>query len=144
MKEMNKKLVSTMIVLLTAILLIAALALIIILKMEHKDTDKEPTIDEVLKVSVDVPEITTNLANGKYIKLSLKVQTDSQKAKDELVKRDFQIQSLLIDELSEMEDTDLEGKEEKQEFSEALKKQMNDLMQKGKVEKVYITSYIIS
>ncbi|MBP1913649.1 flagellar basal body-associated protein FliL [Lederbergia galactosidilytica] len=141
---MNKKLVSTMIVLLTAILLIAALALIIILKMEHKDTDKEPTIDEVLKVSVDVPEITTNLANGKYIKLSLKVQTDSQKAKDELVKRDFQIQSLLIDELSEMEDTDLEGKEEKQEFSEALKKQMNDLMQKGKVEKVYITSYIIS
>lgn len=133
-----------MIVLLTAILLIAALALIIILKMEHKDTDKEPTIDEVLKVSVDVPEITTNLANGKYIKLSLKVQTDSQKAKDELVKRDFQIQSLLIDELSEMEDTDLEGKEEKQEFSEALKKQMNDLMQKGKVEKVYITSYIIS
>lgn len=144
MKEMNKKLVSTMIVLLTAILLLAVLALIIIMKMDDKDTNKEPNIDEILKVSVDVPEITTNLASGKYIKLSLKVQTDSKKAKDEFIKRDFQIQNLLIDELSEMEESDLEGKKEKQEFSEALKDQMNDLMQQGKVEKVYITSYIIS
>ncbi|GIN57822.1 flagellar basal body-associated protein FliL [Lederbergia ruris] len=141
---MNKKLVSTMIVLLTAILLLAVLALIIIMKMDDKDTNKEPNIDEILKVSVDVPEITTNLASGKYIKLSLKVQTDSKKAKDEFIKRDFQIQNLLIDELSEMEESDLEGKKEKQEFSEALKDQMNDLMQQGKVEKVYITSYIIS
>lgn len=144
MKKMNKKLVSTMIVLLTAILLLAVLALIIIMKMDDKDTNKEPNIDEILKVSVDVPEITTNLASGKYIKLSLKVQTDSKKAKDEFIKRDFQIQNLLIDELSEMEESDLEGKKEKQEFSEALKDQMNDLMQQGKVEKVYITSYIIS
>ncbi len=133
-----------MIVLLTAILLLAVLALIIIMKMDDKDTNKEPNIDEILKVSVDVPEITTNLASGKYIKLSLKVQTDSKKAKDEFIKRDFQIQNLLIDELSEMEESDLEGKKEKQEFSEALKDQMNDLMQQGKVEKVYITSYIIS
>ncbi|GIN70467.1 flagellar protein FliL [Bacillus sp. J14TS2] len=141
---MNKKLASTMIVLLMAILLLAALALIIIMKMDHKDSNKEPTIDEILKVSVDVPEITTNLASGKYIKLSLKVQTDSKKAKEEFVKRDFQVQNLLIDELSEMDESDLEGKEEKQEFSEAFRKQINDLMQQGKVVKVYITSYIIS
>lgn len=144
MKKMNKKLVSTMIVLLMAILLLAALALIIIMKMDHKDSNKEPTIDEILKVSVDVPEITTNLASGKYIKLSLKVQTDSKKAKEEFVKRDFQVQNLLIDELSEMDESDLEGKEDKQEFSEALRNQINDLMQQGKVVKVYITSYIIS
>lgn len=144
MNKMNKKLASTMIVLLMAILLLAALALIIIMKMDHKDSNKEPTIDEILKVSVDVPEITTNLASGKYIKLSLKVQTDSKKAKEEFVKRDFQVQNLLIDELSEMDESDLEGKEEKQEFSEAFRKQINDLMQQGKVVKVYITSYIIS
>ncbi|MCJ7839647.1 flagellar basal body-associated protein FliL [Lederbergia sp. NSJ-179] len=141
---MNKKWVSTMVVLLTAILLLAALALIIILKMEHKDPNEEPTIDEILKVSVDVPEITTNLSSGKYIKLSLKVQTDSKKAKEEFVKRDFQIQNLLIDELSEMDESDLDGKEDKQVFIQTLQDKINDFMQQGKIVNIYITSYIIS
>lgn len=83
---MNKKLVSTMIVLLSAILLLATFALIIILKMDSKSSSKEPTIEEVLEVSVDVPEITTNLKNGQFIKISFKVQTDSKKAKKEFEK----------------------------------------------------------
>ena len=67
-----------------------------------------------MKVSVDVPEITTNLKIGDYVKISFKVQTDGKKAKEEFKKRDFQIQNLIIAELSEMEASDLHGKEGKQ------------------------------
>ncbi|MEK3886968.1 flagellar basal body-associated protein FliL [Bacillus sp. FSL K6-3431] len=141
---MSKKLINTMIVLLTAILLLASLALIITMKFNPSDNKKEPSIEEVLKVSVDVPEITTNLKSNDYVKISFKVQTDGKKAKEEFTKRDFQIQNLMISELSEMDAADLDGKEGKLKLEESMKEKINELMQKGKVVKVYITSYIIS
>ncbi|WP_062105069.1 flagellar basal body-associated protein FliL [Bacillus niameyensis] len=144
MGKLNKKLVSTMIVLLSAILLLAAFALIIILKMDAKDENKEPSIEEVLKVSVDVPEITTNLKNGQFIKISFKVQTNSKKAKKELEKRDFQVKNIIISELSEMDRSSLDNKEDKLKFEEKLKEQFGELMQNGKIIKVYITSSMIS
>ncbi len=133
-----------MIVLLSAILLLAAFALIIILKMDAKDENKEPSIEEVLKVSVDVPEITTNLKNGQFIKISFKVQTNSKKAKKELEKRDFQVKNIIISELSEMDRSSLDNKEDKLKFEEKLKEQFGELMQNGKIIKVYITSSMIS
>lgn len=141
---MSKKLINTMIVLLTAILLLAALALIIVMKFNSADDNKEPSIEEVLKVSVDVPEITTNLKNNQYVKISFKVQTDGKKAKEEFTKRDFQVQNLMISELSEMKASDLQGKEGQKNLEESMKTKINELMQSGEVVKVYITSYIIS
>jgi len=77
---MSKKIFPTMMVVLTAILLLATLSLIIIMNLGDKDK-KEPTIDEVIKVSVDVPEIMTNVKTGDYVKISFKVQTDGKKGK---------------------------------------------------------------
>lgn len=133
-----------MIVLLSAILLLATFALIIILKMDSKSSSKEPTIEEVLEVSVDVPEITTNLKNGQFIKISFKVQTDSKKAKKEFEKRDFQVKNIIISELSEMDKSSLDNKDDKLKFEEKLKEQFGELMQNGKIVKVYITSSMIS
>ncbi|MBW8350502.1 flagellar basal body-associated protein FliL [Bacillus sp. IITD106] len=141
---MSKKLFPTMMVLLTAILLLATLALIIIMNLGDKGNKKEPTIDEVIKVSVDVPEIMTNVKNGDYVKISFKVQTDGKKAMQEFKKRDFQVKNLIISELSEMEPSDLEGKEGKQKLEETMKEKINSLMQNGNIVRVYITSYVIS
>ncbi|MFK4998004.1 hypothetical protein ACI2OX_13100 [Bacillus sp. N9] len=52
-----------------------------LIKIDQKDEAKEPTIDEILKVSVDVPEITTNLKNNQYVKISFKVQMDGKRQK---------------------------------------------------------------
>lgn len=135
---------NTMFVLLTAILLVGAVITILILKKDQSHERKEPSIDEVLKVSVAVPEITTNLITNDYVKISFTVQTDGKKAKEEFQKRDFQIRNLIISELSEMNAADLQGKEGKKILEEAMKTKINELMQDGKVVKVYITSYIIS
>ena len=42
-----------------------------------------------------------------------------------------------------MTQEDLEGKQGKILFQNALKAQLNELMQEGEVQQVYITSYII-
>ncbi|MGM0844605.1 MAG: flagellar basal body-associated protein FliL [Bacillota bacterium] len=139
---MKNKLFTITLILLVTITLVGVLALIVLLKFNEDET-KEPTIDEVIEASVDVPEITTNLLSGDYIRISFKVQTDSKKAKEEFEKRDFQVQNIIIEELSELKSEELQGKEGKQQLETAIKDKANSLMQEGKVERVYITSYMI-
>jgi len=113
------------------------------MQLNKGDEVKEPTIDEVIESSVDVEEITTNLGGRQFIRLTLKIQTENKDAAIELAKRDFQVKNIVIQELSEMTEKDLEGKIGKMAFEDALKSQLNPLMQEGKVKKVYIVSYII-
>jgi flagellar protein FliL len=139
---MKNKLLTITLILLVTITLVGVLALIVVMKF-NDDEVKEPSIDEVIEASVDVPEITTNLLSGDYIRISFKIQTDSKKAKEELEKRDFQVKNIIIEELSEMKSEQLQGKEGKQQLESTIKEKANSLMQEGKVEKVYITSYMI-
>ncbi|YBZ92305.1 flagellar basal body-associated protein FliL [Bacillus sp. AK031] len=140
---MKNKMITITLILLVTITLVGVLALIVLLKFNDDEEAKEPSIDEVIEASVDVPEITTNLLNGAYIKISFKVQTDSKEAKEELEKRDFQVKNIIIEELSELKSDELQGKEGKQKLENTIKEKANSLMQEGKVEKVYITSYMI-
>ena len=107
------------------------------------ETNQEPTADEIVKASVEIPEITTNLAGSEYIKISFTIQTDSEKAKEELAKRNFQAENIIITQLSEMKGKELTGKAGKEKLQEAIKNDLNKLMQEGKVEQVYITSLIL-
>ncbi|MGD6803028.1 flagellar basal body-associated protein FliL [Rossellomorea vietnamensis] len=139
---MKNKLLTITLILLVTITLVGVLALVVLLKFNDDET-KEPTIDEVIEASVDVPELTTNLLSGDYIRISFKVQTDGKKAKEELEKRDFQVKNIIIEELSELKSDELQGKEGKQQLETTIKEKANSLMQEGKVQRVYITSYII-
>ena len=140
----NKLLLVTLIILVTITLFCGILY--VLFTQLNKDTEKNqdaPTIDEILVASIDIPEITTNLADKRYVKLQLKIQTSSEDAAAELAKRDFQVKNLIIQELSEMSQEDLGGKDGKQALQRTLKSQINELMDEGEVQQVYITSYII-
>jgi flagellar protein FliL len=139
----KNKLVNIMIVLLLAITLIGTVTVIIINKVNVKPASGEPTIDEIIKTSVDVPEITTNLKNGDYIKISYKIQTSSEDAKAELEKRDFQVKNLIIQQLAQMQSDQLKEKDSISKLENNLKVKLNGIMQDGKVEKVYTTSFIL-
>ncbi len=140
---MKNKVLTMSLIILVCITLVGVVALILVMQLNNGDSDKEPTIDEIIESSVDVEEITTNLASNQFIRISLKIQTENKKAAAELAKREFQVKNIVIQELSEMTSKDLEGKVGKQVFEDALKSQLNPLMQEGKIEKVYIVSYII-
>ena len=142
MKSKNK-LLTIMLIILVCITLLGVIALLVVFQLNKTDEKEGPTIDEIVESSIDIPEITTNLAGNKFIRLSLKVQTDSPEAAEELTKRDFQIKNIVITELSEMMPKDLEGKEGKTTFQSSLKTKINELMDNGEVQQVYITSYII-
>jgi flagellar protein FliL len=139
----NNKLVMIMLIMLVAIMLVGTIALVTVMKFAGDDEKKEPTIDEVLEASVDIPEVTTNLASNDFIKISFKIETDSNKAKEELQKRDFQVRNIIIYELSEKKSEELQGKEGKMNLEETLKTKLNSLMQEGKIKKVYITGSLL-
>lgn len=140
----NKVLTVTLIILVT-ITLLGVIAAVLLWQFSKDDApkDKAPSIDEIIESTVEVPEITTNLANKQFIRLSLTIQTDNPKAAAELTKREFQVKNIVIQELSEITPQDLEGKVGKQNFEESLKSLINPLMQEGEIEQVYIVSYII-
>ncbi|MHC8516412.1 flagellar basal body-associated protein FliL [Sporosarcina sp. ITBMC105] len=140
---MKNKALTIALITVVSLTLVGIVILILSLQFKGNVGETEPTIDEILEASVDVPEIMTNLSGRQYIKLSLKIQTDDKKAAEELAKRDFQINNIVIQELSEMTAEDFEGKAGKQAFEESIKAQLNPLMQEGEIEKVYIVSYII-
>ena len=142
MKNKNK-LLTIMLIILVCITLIGVIALLIVSQLNKGDEEEKPSIDEIVESSVDIPEITTNLAGENFIRISLKVQTDSLEAAEELTKRDFQVKNIVITELSEMTPEELDGKEGKVAFESSLKIKINELMDAGEVQQVYITSYII-
>ncbi|TQR07747.1 flagellar basal body-associated protein FliL [Psychrobacillus soli] len=142
MKSKNK-LLTIMLIILVSITLVGVIALLIIFQLNKGEEVKGQTIDEIIESSVDIPEITTNLATNKFIRISLKVQMDSPEAGEELTKRDFQVKNIVITELSEMTPEDLEGKQGKTMFQATLKTKIDELMDDGEVQQVYITSYII-
>ncbi|MDP4161458.1 MAG: flagellar basal body-associated protein FliL [Bacillota bacterium] len=139
----KNKLLMIMLILLVSILLVGGVAAVVIYKVKGTTAKKGPTIDQVLEDSYDLPQITTNLASDGFIRMSFKIQTDSTNAKDEVTKRDFQIKNIIIQELSEKQAKDIQSKEGKLQLQETLKNKINELMQDGKVVKVYITDYLL-
>lgn len=139
----KNKMLTILLIILIVITLIGVIVFVMFTQLNKEAVPEEPSIDEILLSSVDVPEITTNLADNKFVRISFKIQTTSEEAAAELLKRDFQTKDLIITELSEMEEKDLRGKTGKLLLAKTLKTQLNELLQDGEVEQVYITSYII-
>jgi flagellar FliL protein len=141
----NNKLLVTMLIIITTITLIGAIALVLIMKFTDsgKEEVKEPSIDEVIKYSVDVPEITTNLISGDFVRIQFKIQTENKKAKEELEKRDFQVKNIIIQELSEMNSNQFQGKEGIANLEVLIKDHLNKLMHEGKIVRVYTTSFVL-
>ncbi len=141
---MNKKLLTIMLVIIVSITLIGVTALVVVTKfLGNEDKHKEPSIQEVVEASVDIPEITTNLSSGNIVRISFKIETDSKKAKEELTQRVFQVQDIIISELANMEPAQLDGTDNMNKFKKTIVNKTNNLMQEGKVNKVYTTSYIL-
>jgi flagellar FliL protein len=139
---MNNKGLKSMLIILVVIILVGAGAFYYLLQ-QKENANKEPTIDDILKNSVDVAEFTTNLSDSHYVKMSFKIQTNSKDAAAELTKRDFQVRNIVIEELSDITEKDLQGKVGKVKLEKTLKDKINEVMRDGKVEQVYITESLL-
>jgi flagellar FliL protein len=139
----NNKLLTIMLIILVSITLIGVVAVVVVTQLNKGTAAEVQNIDDIVESSVDIEEITTNIAGDNYIKIALKIQTSSKDSAEELKKRDFQVKSILIEQLSEMSKKDLDGSKGKEMLANTLKTKINELMQEGEVQQVYFTSYII-
>ena len=98
---------------------------------------------KVIEYSVDIPQITATLADGGFIKVTFKIETDNKKAKAELEKRVFQLKDISNGLLADMNYKDLSGNEGQEYLKKSLMDRLNELMQEGKVVKVYIVENIL-
>ena len=73
----------------------------------------------------------------------LKFKRTAKKQKRNLKKEIFQVNNIIILELSEKTADTIKGKAGQQQLEEQLKLKINEIMQEGKVEKVYITQFIL-
>ncbi|KMJ58645.1 flagellar basal body-associated protein FliL [Bacillus sp. LL01] len=139
----RNKLLNAMIIILLTISILGVIALVTMDGLYADETAGEPTIDEIIKYSVDFEEITTNLESGGYIRLKMKVQTDSKKATSELLKRDFQVQNIVIHEIATKSASDFEGGKGLSQLEEDIQQKINEVMQDGEIVKVYTTSFLL-
>ncbi|THE14476.1 flagellar basal body-associated protein FliL [Bacillus timonensis] len=139
---MKNKLLVIMVIILSTITLVGTTAFVILTKVTASESQKEPSIDQVLKATVEIPEITTKLLSDDYIRISFNIQTDGKKGKEELEKRQFQVSNLIIKELSNMTSEEFKGEEGIVNLENRLKDRINELMQDGTIIKVYATSFL--
>lgn len=133
-----------MIIIMLSLTLIGSIAVIVTLKYTGQaSTEKGPSIDDVIKASVDVTNIKTNLKSNNYISISFKIQMDSKKAAAELQKRDFQVRDIIIKRLSDMSAQDFEGTQGLSTLETDIAKQIDQLMENGHVVKIYTTSKVL-
>ncbi|MYL48688.1 flagellar basal body-associated protein FliL [Halobacillus litoralis] len=131
-----------MVITLSTLTVIGVVALVLVLNFNGESkASGERSIDDIREASFLTEEITTDLQNGDYVRISFRVVTDSKESMEELKKRDFQMQNVLLKELSTMNSetfqsglSDLEAK---------VKLKLNEFMSEGEVTDVYTVNKVL-
>lgn len=140
----KNKLVNIMLIILITLTLLGVVAIVLVNYFtKEEDPNREPTIDEIVSLSFDTPELTTNLMSNDFAKIQFRIQVDNKKAFEEVQMRDFQIENIIIREMANMKSSDLAGSEGIENLEQQLKFKINELMQEGMVVKVYVRRLIV-
>lgn len=116
-------------------------AVIYYLSKNQAGSEKELSIDEMNEFSYETPEITTDLTDGRFVRVQFRIVTDGKDGLKELEKRDFQIKNILIKEISEMNEEDFSTGLTNVENT--LQTSLNELMTEGKILEVYTIGKIL-
>lgn len=132
----------TILIVVAAILLLGGASFFIGLSMS-KTKVREVTTDKIIENMVSTETITTDLSSGGFIQIGFQIQTNSTEAKDELMKRDFQVKNIAIRLLSGMNDVQVKKLADMEKFETDMKNEINNLMQHGRVDRIYTTNKMI-
>jgi len=106
-------------------------------------TTSEPSIDEILPLTVQVPKMTTNLGDSSIIAIEMTLQTDSEEAKLEAEKRMDQIKDRVILYLVNLTSDSFSSEEKINNFKVDLMVRINSILQEGKVVNINITQLYV-
>ncbi|MCH6263918.1 flagellar basal body-associated FliL family protein [Neobacillus citreus] len=110
---------------------------------QTKGEEELPTIDQVLEKSVDTENITTNFANGGFIKTKFKIITTSPKNAEEVKKLQFLVESSIIKTINRMTKEESVGSAGITLIEENVKEELNKELGEKYVTRVYLTDELI-
>lgn len=105
--------------------------------------EKEPTAEELAARSYSMEPITTNLLSDHYAVVQLNLLADGEKSYHELEVRNPELKSIVISSLANLSRNDLKGAEGLKTLEESIRKQINDVLQDGKLERVLVIDFKI-
>lgn len=134
---------STFLISFSVLIIIAAVILGVFFFISDKDSsaNSEQTIDDMNEFSYETPEITTDLKDGRFVRIQFRIITDGRKAAKEIEKRDFQIENILIKEISQMNEADFTSGLNNVETT--LQNNINEVMTDGEITDVYTIKKIL-
>ncbi|MBU9714545.1 flagellar basal body-associated protein FliL [Evansella tamaricis] len=141
----KNRLLSIMLIILVAMSLLGVLTLVLYTHFfqETSAQEQERTIDDILKVSYETDQITTNLLSNNVIRTQFVIEMDSERARNEIQKRDFQVENIIIQELSDLKESDFRGSDGIRQIEDQIQKRINEIMQSGSVINVYMNQRVI-
>ncbi|MHC0038172.1 flagellar basal body-associated FliL family protein [Pseudoneobacillus sp. C159] len=104
---------------------------------------KEETIDELIKKSVDTETITTNIADGGFVKIKFKLITNTAKNAEELRKLPFLTESTIIKYFNGLKKKEIIGPEGFFKIETEVKAELNKSIGHDFVTKVYIVDNVV-
>jgi len=127
----------------SVIIVVAAVVVGIFLFVDRSDSaaSNEQSIDDMNDYSFETAEITTDLIDGRFVRIQFRIITDGKKSLKELEKRDFQIENILIKEISRMNEEDFTTGLNNVE--QTLQDSINEIMTDGQINEVYTVRKIL-
>lgn len=108
---------------------------------DNSSANEERSIDDMNEYSYETAEITTDLKDGRFVRIQFKIITDGRKAVKEVEKRDFQIENIMIKEISQMNEEDFTTGLNNVE--QTLQDSINEVMTDGTITDVYTVRKIL-
>ncbi|NJP36345.1 flagellar basal body-associated protein FliL [Alkalicoccus luteus] len=142
---LQNRLLNVMLMVLAAMTLIGIITFFLYTQFfeTSAEGEEEPRIEEIISRSLETEEITTNLYSNQIIRSSFVLQADSEDAKAELEMRQFQVENIIIGELSDRSVDDFRGSEGIRSLEDSIRDELNQLMTEGNVVEVYMNQKVI-
>ncbi|PBB05878.1 flagellar basal body-associated protein FliL [Salimicrobium jeotgali] len=135
------KLMKTTLIILSVLTVLGVGAIILVLNMNDTKADGERSIDDIRNASLETEEMTTDLKDGGFVRISFRIVTDGKDSLKELEKRDFQMKNVILKQLARMNEEDF--KADLTTLEDSISSKLNEVMEKGKVTKVYTISKVL-
>lgn len=136
------KLLKTMFAMLALLLIAGSLVIAVVIYVQDDTSESNAQkLDKMVDYSYKTDDITTDLEDGRFVRIQFQIVTDSKKAKDEAEKREFQIKNILIKELADMKEKDF--KSGLNELEDTVQEKLNDVMSEGEIRDVYTINKIL-
>ncbi|OEH85828.1 hypothetical protein BHU72_03340 [Desulfuribacillus stibiiarsenatis] len=110
---------------------------------EEEEQPKPYTGAEVQELTLTTEKLTTNLADGRLIILSLSFMAENKKSKDELQQRMVQVKDMLITSLHSQTRKDFETTEGLEAYKLLILQRTNELLDKGTIVDVFYIDKVI-